>query len=376
MTIARMPHRVATVGRVLVVMPEPSINAVLVQRLMQDGHSVQVCGGEDAVATAIAQHPDLIVLDTPLPGAVGLPVLSALQQSSVRAIPVVFLTVAHDHQRLLNAFAAGAVACIRKPYDENEVLAHIRVHLSLKLTQDRLAQVAREREELLNLVAHDLKNPLASVLFASDMLALPDCKPERVPRYLQIIDDSTREALGYIRSYLQSQAKTTNPQTHHPHACTHLGDLMAWLVTRYELQLETCGLRLHTHIHDSTACVAINQLLLRQVGENLVSNAMKYAHTGGELDLQVRAGREGSWQLVAQDRGPGVPAEFQASLFQPFQRATGLADVNEHSSGLGLALSRQLIAKAGGRLWYEDREAGGACFVVELPKADCTHCQG
>jgi two-component system sensor histidine kinase/response regulator len=146
------------------------------------------------------------VLDTPLPGAVGLPVLNALQQSSVHAIPVVFLTVAHDHQRLLNAFAAGAVACIRKPYDENEVLAHIRVHLSLKLTQDRLAHVAREREELMNLVAHDLKNPLASVLFASEMLALPDCKPERTPRYLQIIDDSTREALGYIRSYLHSQA--------------------------------------------------------------------------------------------------------------------------------------------------------------------------
>jgi DNA-binding response OmpR family regulator len=56
--LARMPHRVATVGRVLVVMPDPNIDAVLVQRLLQDGHRVEVCGGEVAVATAVAQQPD------------------------------------------------------------------------------------------------------------------------------------------------------------------------------------------------------------------------------------------------------------------------------------------------------------------------------
>jgi len=371
-----MPHRVVTKGRVLVVMPEPSTDAVLVQRLLQDGHHVEVCGGDAAVATAVAQQPDLIVLDTPLPGAVGLPVLGALQQSSVRAIPVVFLTVAHDHQRLLNAFAAGAVACIRKPYDDNEVLAHIRVHLSLKLTQDRLAQVAREREELLNLVAHDLKNPLASVLFASEMLALPDCKPERRPRYLQIIDDSTREALGYIRSYLQSQAKPASALPRNTHTCAHLADIVQWLAARYELQLEASGLHLHIHTTSSTACVAISDQLMRQVGENLVSNALKYARAGGELELLIRNGRQGTWQLVAQDRGPGVSADFQANLFQPFQRAAGPAEVNDHSSGLGLALSRQWIANAGGNLWYEDREERGARFVVELPEADCAHCSG
>ena len=312
-----MPHQVVTKGRVLVVMPEPSTDAVLVQRLLQDGHHVEVCGGESAVATAVAQQPDLIVLDTPLPGAVGLPVLDALQRSNVRAIPVVFLTVAHD-----------------------------------------------------------LKNPLASVLFASEMLALPDCKPERRPRYLQIIDDSTREALGYIRSYLQIQAKPASALPRNTHTCAHLADLVQWLAARSELQLEASGLHLHIHTTSSTACVAISDQLMRQVGENLVSNALKYARAGGELELLIRNGRQGTWQLVAQDRGPGVSADFQANLFQPFQRAAGPAEVNDHSSGLGLALSRQWIANAGGNLWYEDREERGARFVVELPEADCAHCFG
>ena len=92
--------------------------------------------------------------------------------------------------------------------------------------------------------------------------------------------------------------------------------------------------------------------------------------------LLIRNGRQGTWQLVAQDRGPGVSADFQANLFQPFQRAAGPAEVNDHSSGLGLALSRQWIANAGGNLWYEDREERGSRFVVELPEADCAHCFG
>jgi len=193
---------------------------------------------------------------------------------------------------------------------------------------------------------------------------------------LQIIDDSTREALGYIRSYLQSQAKPASALPRNTHTCAHLADIVQWLAARYELQLEASGLHLHIHTTSSTACVAISDQLMRQVGENLVSNALKYARAGGELELLIRNGRQGTWQLVAQDRGPGVSADFQANLFQPFQRAAGPAEVNDHSSGLGLALSRQWIANAGGNLWYEDREERGARFVVELPEADCAHCFG
>ena len=128
-------------------------------------------------------------------------------------------------------------------------------------------------------------------------------------------------------------------------------------------------MRLAVLAPDVAAEVAMEPMVLRQVAGNLVSNALKYARAGGELELVVRASAPGFWQLLAQDRGPGIPAGRQRELFQPFKRL-GEDPADGMSSGLGLSLARQIVADAGGQLWYEDREGGGARFVVELPAAD------
>ena len=114
--------------------------------------------------------------------------------------------------------------------------------------------------------------------------------------------------------------------------------------------------------------MAIEGQVLRQVAENLVTNALKYARDGGELDLRAWPGAPGYWQLIAQDRGPGIPETRQRQLFKPFQRLTDHDPAGGLSSGLGLSLAKQIIANAGGQLWYEDREGGGSRFVIELPE--------
>jgi two-component system sensor histidine kinase/response regulator len=366
-----MPNQIARTGRILVVTAQPASAASIAALLERHGHAAMIAATrEEALASAAEHVPDLILLDLPMPGQVGLELLATLhEQPALRPIPVIVLASASDHARLLRAFEAGAVDCIGKPCSPEEMMARVHVHLRLKLTRDRLEQVARERQELVTLVAHDLKNPLTSVLFACEMLALPDCKAERAPRYLQVIDDSTREALGYIRNYLQSQAHASAQPA--GKACAHLGETLRWLAARYELQLEASGLHLRIEAPEPDACVAIGGQVLRQLGENLISNALKYARDGGELELIAKPGAPGFWQLVAQDRGPGVPAGFRPQLFTPFKRAHENDAAASHSSGLGLALARQIAINAGGRLWYEDRDGGGARFLLELPEIDC-----
>lgn len=370
-----MPHDIANTGHLLVVADaDASTIAAMLQR---HGHRVRACSdAAQALALAEQDAPDLILMDLPVPGLVGLDLLAALHaHPQLEAIPVIVLTAVADTRRRLRAFDAGAVDCIVKPCAEDELLARLQVQLRLKLTRDRLAQVAQERQTLLNLVAHDLKNPLTSVLFACEMLALPDCKPARVPRYLQIIEDSTREALGYIHDYLETQTPLPASPATSAAACTPLGETLRWLAARYELQFEACGLQLRIQPPPAEVCLAIDTQSLRRVGENLLSNALKYARSGGELELLARSSDGGHWQLLAQDRGPGVPASFQPQLFQPFRRLRAADADAAQSSGLGLAVARQIISDAGGRLWYEDREGGGACFLLELPQANCSaHC--
>jgi len=359
-------------GRILAVDDQAANLRVVGILLGRNGYEVvPAANGAQALAAAQAQTPDLILLDMMMPGMDGFELLAALRAlPALREVPAVFLTAAHDRDLLLRAFDAGAVDYVTKPFMPEELLARVGAHVGLKQARDRLERLARERQELVNLVAHDLKNPLSSVLFASEMLRQPDCRPERVPRYLQVIHDSTQDAVGYIRRYLESQARALDSASRDASvqaAC--LRETADWLQQRYELQFEGCGMRLAVLAPERGGRVAIEPLVLRQVAENLVSNAMKYAQAGGELELVVRASAPGYWQLLAQDRGPGIPAAKQRELFQPFQRLSDHDPANGLSSGLGLSLARQIVADVGGQLWYEDREGGGARFVIELPAA-------
>ena len=363
-----MPNSGSSSGRILVVDDQPANLRAVSALLTRHGYEVvTAASGEEALALSMTAAPDLMLLDMMMPGMDGFELLAKLKQRpALHRLPTVFLTAAQDRELLLRAFDAGAVDYVTKPFMPEELLARVNAHVGLKLTRDRLERVARERQELVNLVAHDLKNPLSSVLFASDVLRNNGCRPERIPRYLEMIHESAGDAIGYIRRYLETQA------AHHDapkvQARASLGEVIDWLVARYELQLESRGMRLEVVGNGAGTQVAIDALVLRQVAENLISNAMKYA-PGSVVALSTRSSSPGFWQLCVEDRGPGIPPLRQRDLFKPFTRLAD-ADPDGLSSGLGLSLARQILAGSGGQLWYEDREGGGARFVIELPLAE------
>ena len=359
-------------GTILVVDDQPANLRVVRTLLERHGYAVITAGsGEEALATASAQAPDLMLLDMIMPGMDGFTLLAQVKQRpELLRLPVVFLTAAHDRELLLRAFDAGAVDYVTKPFMPEELLARVNAHVGLKLVRDRLERVARERQELVNLVAHDLKNPLTSVLFASDILLHNGTRPERIPRYLEMIHDSALDALGYIKRYLEAQADhvLSRERAHAANAAAPLPDVLAWLARRYGLQLESRGVQMLVRAPEECRPVAIDGLVLRQVAENLVSNAMKYA-PGSDIEISVRGSAPGFWQLLVEDSGPGIPSARQRELFKPFTRLSEVDPAGGLSSGLGLSLARQIIDNAGGQLWYEDREGGGARFVIELPEA-------
>lgn len=362
-----MRNPTATAARILVVDDQPANLRVVGMLLSRQGYQVVTAdSGPAALEICGKEPPDLILLDMMMPGMDGFEVMEELRAGAAPpSLPVVFVTAAQDRDMLLRAFDAGAVDYVTKPFLPEELLARVSAHVGLKLTRDRLERVAREREELVNLVAHDLKNPLSSVLFASEMLRSGACKPERVPRYMEMIHESATDALGYIRQYLENSGRARD--TAGTAARANLTATLQWLVQRYEYQLEARGIEVKVEPPPDDVDVAIDERVLRQVSENLVTNAMKYA-PNCELTLCGRAGAPGYWQLVVADRGPGIPAAKQRELFRPFVRLHE-GEGDGLSSGLGLSLAKQIVQNAGGQLWYEDRKSGGARFVIELPAA-------
>ena len=364
-----MPTSKNIAGRVLVVDDQPSNLRIISALLSRRGYTVHTAeSGEEALEALERQSADLLLLDMMMPGMDGFELLEEVRRHpACSSLPVVFLTAAHDRDLLLRAFDSGAVDYVTKPFMPEELLARVQAHIGLKLTRDRLERVARERQELVNLVAHDLKNPLSSIFFASDLLITGQTREDRIPRYLQMIRDSAEDALGYIRRYLETQASARPRDDADARAC--LAELVQWIERRYALQLEERGSRLHIGELPAQTLVSIDALVVRQVCENLISNAIKYA-PGSDIELSFRPGAPGYWQLRVEDRGPGIPPDKQSALFTPFFRiSSGDAATDQVSTGLGLSLARQIVAASGGELRYEDRDGGGASFVLELRQA-------
>ena len=146
---------------------------------------------------------------------------------------------------LLRAFDAGAVDYVTKPFMPEELLARVNAHIGLKLTRDRLERVARERQELVNLVAHDLKNPLSSVLFASDIL-LQGGVQARARAALPADDPRKRRRCARLHPPLPGSA--SHGAAARRRLGPGLGDLaetLDWLLRRYEMQLEARGMPRH-----------------------------------------------------------------------------------------------------------------------------------
>lgn len=363
---AENPADAAPKALVLVVDDQATNIQAVGALLVQGGHDVMpALSGEQALQRCEQRTPDLVLLDMRMPGMDGFEVCAKLRENPRTAdVPIIFLTAAHEREVLVKAFESGAVDYVTKPFVAEELLARVKTHLELKSTRDRLTQLAQERAELTQVVAHDLKNPLAGILMATETLAKATLEVPQATA-LKGIRDSANRCLSFIDEYLGRWAQSEKPRTVELSAMVVkpiLQDALAALRPVAEAQ----GLSLHLSMKDDPE-VLVNARSLRHIIDNLISNAIKYGAKAGTIDLEANVGRSGMLRITVGDRGPGVPADQHGNLFKRYVRLPG-SDA-AHSSGLGLAISKEEAERMGGHLWYEDRDGGGALFSLVLPLA-------
>ena len=107
--------------------------------------------------------------------------------------------------------------------------------------------------------------------------------------------------------------------------------------------------------------------MIEQALENLVSNAVKYTPAGGKVKVEFSSDSDGSVKVQISDTGIGIPEAARPQLFNEFFRAENARAVNEHGTGLGLALVKEVMDRHGGRIFVESEEGLGTLFVVHFP---------
>ena len=221
------------------------------------------------------------------------------------------------------------------------------------------------KTEFLHLAAHDLKNPINAIMNLSRLIPADIERHDAVLETAGLIERSSHEMLGLIERVLESAAAETGKVS----LQTRPVDLTA-LVEDAVLQNRPLAGRKQQLVLFSTGrpCAAeVDELMIRQVLDNLINNAIKFSAPGTTIAVSVcRAGPAA--RIEVKDRGPGMTEEDLRRVFGKFQRLSARPTGGESSTGLGLSIVRYLVDLHGGFVFAESEGSGkGSRFIVELP---------
>jgi signal transduction histidine kinase len=222
--------------------------------------------------------------------------------------------------------------------------------------------------KLLAHMGHEIKNPLNAVLGFAHLMASDTEHPmiERHRRQLAIIDEAARHILCIVNDMLQ-MARPGNGPTSTEDVEVPLGDL-AEDVARW-LGPSAAAADVRVILQPIRGTVLGNVQYIHQVLINLVSNAIKYNHRGGEVQIRIDpATSPGEMCLVVADTGRGISDDMMARLFRPFDRL-GAEKEGVDGMGVGLCISQQLVERMGGRLEVSSRQGVGSVFSLRLRTA-------
>jgi PAS domain S-box-containing protein len=242
---------------------------------------------------------------------------------------------------------------------------HIVVSLRDISERRRLEQL---KDDLMSTVSHELRTPLTSIVGSLGLLRAGSAGalPEAAARLVTIAENNSRRLIRLINDMLDIDRIETGTLEMQMEPID-LQSVVDHAVQGTEGLASAKGVTLALAKSDGPVIVRGDADRLLQVLTNLLSNAVRFTPAKGQVAVAVRCAENGSALVTVDDDGPGIPPEFRSRIFDRFERAQGEAG-QQGGAGLGLAISREIIQRHNGRIWFEDAPGGGARFAFAL---DC-----
>jgi signal transduction histidine kinase len=245
---------------------------------------------------------------------------------------------------------------------------------ALVVLQDMTAlkEAERVKDEFIAIAAHELKNPMAAIKGYANMLTRNADGDTQLPDWQREAVETIDQATGRLVELTDDLLDVTRLQAGRIELHREPHDLIA-LVRRVVRRLQVTSERHTLEIHAEAEYVVgeVDVQRIEQVVTNLLNNAVKYSPEGGRVEVTITEDQTaGEAHVAIADQGIGIPTDQQARIFSRFARADNARERGITGTGLGLYLSRELIERHGGRIWFESTVGYGSTFYITLPLAD------
>jgi signal transduction histidine kinase len=356
--------------RVLIAEDEPALLESYSEVVTALGHECLTArDGSEALVLARSYKPDLVVTDFMMPRCTGLEVIRALKRDPLLAsVPVILITAGRPREADLQ----DAWLTLRKPIPldqfENAVRKGLEVgeepgsHGFSAAAPADVSPITLAREEMLSWVSHEIKSPLAAAMTAAQ-LAMRDLQTgaerDSLQRRLVVI---TRQLarMDELATSILDAAQLQSGQLKLDVEDVELGP---WLTSVVAFWKELNPEYEFTLIDGHDIVLSVDRERLRQIVDNLISNAVKYGKSAKRVTVEAEV-VDGNVRIHVRDEGPGIAPEQLASIFNRFQRVPGQGG---RGHGLGLYIAAALARLHGGVLTVESEMGKGSVFTLMLP---------
>lgn len=323
--------------------------------------------GNSAIAKANKVIPDLIVLDLAMPGMNGIEVCKILKaDEKTKKIPIIFLTAIDTKDMVVDALNAGAVDYILKPYDLNELLLRIKIHLELKISKEKIENLNEERDRFYAILSHDLRSPFFGVLGLIDMLdnefeQISESEKIEIIHSLKTTLNTHYELLNefILWSQFQKGIIGRNPEL------LNLKELADSKLNVLNLIASKKNISITNNISDSVYAYS-DKKMIGSIYQNLINNAIKFTPENGEIVLSSKSDNLYN-HISIKDNGIGMSQEQKEKLFNTERTQSRLGTNQEKGTGFGLILCKEMLSLNDGYITIESEEGKGSIFTFSLP---------
>jgi len=370
------PHAAA---RILVVDDNTDMREYIA-RLLRPHWSVEVArDGVEALAAVRAGRFDLVLADVMMPRLDGFGLLREMRSDPTTAeIPVVVLSARAGDDARIEGFEAGTDDYLAKPFTGRELLTRVRSQLALSRARSFQAVAVRDlvaaraeaeratavKDEFLAMLGHELRNPLAPIVTAVELMAARG--DAGFERERSIIDRQVKHLVRLVDDLLDVSRITRGKITLQREE-VDLADVVRDGIETASPLLKQRHHAVGVNVSPGRFLVLGDRDRLAQVVSNLVTNAAKYSELSGHIDIE--ASDEGPQvALRVRDSGMGMPAELVPRVFDLFEQGARTIDRAAGGLGLGLAIAKSIASMHGGSVSATSEGPGrGSEFVVRLP---------
>ncbi|HEY9741049.1 MAG TPA: hybrid sensor histidine kinase/response regulator [Coleofasciculaceae cyanobacterium] len=361
--------RSSKTDHILVVDDSPD-NLFLVQTILEEeGYEISLAeDGRVALEQIEISAPDLILLDVMMPEMDGFEVTKRIRENRNLPFMPILLITAFDQPSVVKGLDSGADDFIRKPVEVDELLARVRSLLRLKHAIDEREQIARQREDFVSWMTHDLRTPIVAaerMLMLFQQGALGELSPG-MDEAITTMARSNRNLLAMVNTLLEVYRYEAGRKNLY-FSPINVQEVVEEVIQELSPLASEKGLDVKYQSGENVNTKVVgDRLELHRVFTNLIGNAIKFTDTGS---VEVRLsnslpGSEEAWLLVeVQDTGPGITLEDQKILFDRFRQGSH----KRSGSGLGLHLSKRIAETHQGTIEVKSELGKGSLFIVRLP---------